>query len=68
MICNHHTLTQAHVFFKKNIKYSIGKIHYEIKYDQKITNLSLKKQFGPLHKLIPNLLKKRIFYNHWIHK
>ena len=58
---NHHTLTQAHVFFKKNIKYSIGKIHYEIKYDQKITNLSLKKQFGPLYKLIPNLLKKRIF-------
>jgi len=57
----HHTLTQAHAFFEKNIKYNIGKIHYEIKYDPKITNVSLKKQFGFLHKLIPNILKKRIF-------
>ena len=57
----HHTLSQAHVFFKNNIKHNVGKIHYEIKYDQKITNISLKKQFGFLYKLIPNLLKKRIF-------
>ena len=57
----HHTLTQAHALFEKNIKYDIGKIHYEIKYDPKITKVSLKKQFGFLHKLIPNLLMKRIF-------
>ena len=57
----HHTLTQAHAYFEKNIKYDIGKIHHEIKYDPKIIKLSLKKQFGFLHKFIPSILIKRIF-------
>ena len=58
---NHHTLSQGHVIFKENIKYNIGKIHYEIKYDPKLTIISLRKQFGFLYKLIPNYLIKRIF-------
>ena len=57
----HHTLTQAHAYFKKNITYDIGKIHHEIKYDTKVIKLSLKKQFGFLHKFIPDILIKRIF-------
>ncbi len=58
---SHHTLSQAHAVFKENIKYNIGKIHYEIKYDPKLTIISLKKQFGFLYKLIPNFIIKRIF-------
>jgi len=58
---NHHTLTQAHAIFKKNIKYNIGKIHYEIKYDPKITNITLKKHFGLLYNFIPSILIKRVF-------
>ena len=56
-----HTLNQAQFFFKDNIKYKLGKIHYQIKYDVKLTREILKKQFGLLSKLIPNVLIERIF-------
>ena len=57
----HQTLTQAQIIFKNNIKYKLGNIYYEIKYDQKLINLILKIKFGLLSKLIPNFFKKRIF-------
>ena len=56
-----HTLVQAQFFYKDKIKYDLGKISYQIKYDPKLTLSLLKKQFGFLHKLIPKFLIKRIF-------
>ena len=56
-----HTLSQAQFFFKNNIKNKLGKIHYQIKYDVKLTRAILSKQFGLLSKLIPNALIERIF-------
>ena len=58
---NYHTLSQGNILFKKNLKNNIGKIHYEIKYDPKLTQISLKKQLNFLHYFIPNFIKKRIF-------
>jgi len=57
----HHTLSQANILFKNNLKHKIGKIHYEIKYDPALTQISLKKQFHLLHNFIPNFIKERIF-------
>jgi len=59
---NFHTLTQSQFFFKKNIKFNIGKISYQIKYDPILTRSLLKKQFGFLGKLVPNFLLNRIFF------
>lgn len=59
---NYHTLTQSQFFYRKNIKFNIGKISYQIKYDPKLTIMLLKKQFGLFYKLIPNFLIKRIFF------
>ena len=56
-----HTLVQAQFFYKDKIKYDLGKISYQIKYDPKLTVSLLKKQFGFLHKLIPRFLIRRIF-------
>ena len=58
---NHHTLSQAQIVYKNNIKYKLGNVCYEVKYDQKLMNLILEKRFSVLHKLIPNFIKKRIF-------
>ena len=57
----HHTLAQAQFLFKKNIKYNIGKISYQIKYDPKLTISLLKKQFGIFYKFIPRFLINKIF-------
>ena len=57
----HHTLSQAQIVFKNSIKYNIGNVSYEIKYDQKLINITLKKKFGIFSTLIPNIIKKRIF-------
>ena len=57
----HHTLSQGNILFKNNLKYKIEKIHYEIKYDPTLTQISLEKQFNFLNRFIPNFLKKRIF-------
>ncbi len=58
---NHHTLSQAQIVYKNNIKHKLGNVCYEVKYDQKLMNLILKKRFSIFHKLIPNFIKKRIF-------
>ena len=58
----HHTLTQSQFIHQKNIKFNIGKITYQIKYDPKLTKMLLKKQFGLLYKAIPDFIIKRIFF------
>jgi len=50
---------QNQFFYRKNIKFNIGKISYQIKYDPKLTIMLLKKQFGLFYKLIPNFLIKK---------
>jgi hypothetical protein len=57
----HHTLSQAQIVFKNGIKHNLGNVNYEVKYDQKLIDLMLKKKFSLISKLIPNFLKKRIF-------
>ena len=57
----HHTLSQAQIVFKNSIKHKLGNVSYEVKYDQKLINLMLKKRFSLLYKLIPSFIKKRIF-------
>ena len=57
----HHTLSQAQIVFKKNIRHKLGNVSYEVKYDQKLINLILSKKFGFISKFIPDFFKKRIF-------
>ena len=60
-IYNHQTGGDGIVVFKENKKLNTKNLYHHFKYDQKLLEVVLKRNFGILYYLIPKFIVKRIF-------